>query len=306
MAKKKRLKKKQTRQRVEQKLLQQGYSKKEIKNLPKQEKIKAEKNIKRNDDRNLKRKKNRNYIKKHNLTETYKHNGVEYKGSRLVDLSPEVLQKFATQQKNREYKRDLRNRYKQKLIDSGLPEHLADKYKYKNKDIVNEVVFKGDRTIYKTDKSLTVLWSDVTGESHYEVALTQFNDKTTKEMITQIHEEYQIAKEGNTPKYREEKYFLGVAYIEISRDENKLQRHAKRKMRNSRYHNGHVKKGYKGLGVAEDGHFLTSNEFTVRGYANMMLSIMTRAKPEHVVQYYNELETYAKRNLPEIHKQIFE
>ena len=179
------------------------------------------------------------------------------------------------------------------MIDSGLSEALADKYKYKSNKYVAEAIHKGDRTVYKGKEYLSVLWSDVTGESHYDLALAEFDDLTTKEMITRINQEYQYARTGNSP--RGDKYFLGVAKIQTSTNVKKLYYDAKRSER----------KGYKQEAVAEDGHFLTSDSFTVRGYANMMLSVMTRAKPEHVQDYYAKFETYAYENLPEIHRQIF-
>ena len=179
------------------------------------------------------------------------------------------------------------------MLDGGLPEHLADRYKNKSHKYVNEAIHKGDRTVYKGKESLSVLWSDVTGESHYDLALAEFDDLTTNEMITRIQEEYQYARSGKSP--RGDKYFLGVAKIQTSSDREKLKSSAR----------DSYKKGYTKGAVAEDGHFLTSDKFTVRGYANMMLSVMTRAKPEHVEDYYAKFETYAYENLPEIHKQIF-
>lgn len=304
----KRIKKKQQKQKVQQKLQQKGYTEKQIKRLPEKEVKKVASQVIKNERKQAKRQANRNYIRKNNLTESYKYNGKVYKGADLVDLSPEVLKKFAKLQERREKERALQITKRQKMLDVGLPEHLADKYKTKSYKYVNDAIFKGDRTIYKGKESLSVLWSDVTGESHYDLALTDFNDMPTKEMISQIHKEYQYASKGKIlpSAYRDtDKYFLGVARIQISSNVEKLEQHAKKAQRNTRYHNGHVKKGYKGKGVAEDGHFLTSNEFTVRGYANMMLSVMTRAKPEHVVQYYSVFETYAFHNFPEIHKQIF-
>lgn len=184
------------------------------------------------------------------------------------------------------------------MLAGGLPEHLADKYKTKSQKYVDTAIFKGDRTVYKGKESLSVLWDDVTGDSHYDLALADFNDLTTKEMIAQIHKEYQYAESGKIlpSRYRsEDKYFLGVAKIQTSSDKEKLKASARES----------YKKGYKKGAVAEDGHFLTSDKFTVRGYANMMLSVMTRAKPEHIVDYYTKFETFAYENFPEIHRQIF-
>lgn len=289
----KRIKKKQQKLKVQQKLEQKGYSQKDIKRLPDVEIKKATRQIVANERKQARRQANRNYIKRQGLNESYKHNGKIYKGADLVDLSPEVLKDFARLQKQRDKKRALQQTKKQRMLDSGLSEHLADKYKYKNNKYVNEAIHKGDRTVYKGKESLSVLWSDVTGESHYDLALAEFNDLTTNEMITRIHEEYKEGKAGNSPRGKD--YFLGVAKIQTSSDREKLKADAK----------ASYKKGYKKGAVAEDGHFLTSDEFTVRGYANMMLSVMTRAKPEHIVDYYAKFETYAYENLPEIHKQIF-
>lgn len=289
----KRLKKKRQKQKVQQKLIQKGYSEKQIKRLPEKEVKKVTTQVISNERKQKKRQANRNYIRKNNLNESYKYNGKVYKGADLVDLSPDVLKKFAQLQKRRNDDRSRQERYKQKMINGGLPEHLAEKYKTKSNKYVNDAIHKGDRTVYKGKESLSVLWSDVTGESHYDLALAEFNDLTTNEMITRIHEEHQYAKSGKSP--RGDKYFLGVAKIQTSSDKEKLKTSAK----------ASYKKGYKKGAVAEDGHFLTSDKFTVRGYANMMLSVMTRAKPEHVEDYYAKFETYAYENLPEIHKQIF-
>lgn len=290
---KKRTKQKQQKQKVVQKLQEKGYSKKEIKRLPKKEVQKVSTQISAKERKQERRQANRNFIRKNNLTETYKYKGKEYKGSRLADLSPEVLKEFAKLQKRRERERTLQSTKKQKMLDGGLSEHLANKYKSKSYKYVDEAIFKGDRTVYKAKESLSVLWSDVTGESHYDLALAEFDDLTTKEMIARIHDEYQYAKSGKSP--RGDKYFLGVAKIQTSSDKEKLKSSAR----------DSFKKGYNKGAVAEDGHFLTSDKFTVRGYANMMLSVMTRAKPEHVQDYYAKFETYAFENLPEIHKQIF-
>jgi len=292
MPKKKRLKKKQLKQRTEQKLIQQGYSKKEVKNLPKNEVKKVEKQIVRNDTRRNQRQLNRNFIRKNNLTESYKHNGVVYKGSRLADLSPEVLQKFAKQQKEREYRRSLYERKKQQLINNGVPEELADSYKYSKKAFFEEALHKGDRTVYKSSEYLSVTWSDVTGESDYAHALNEYDAMTTKDMIAEIHNTYNESK--SAPK-GDSSGFKGVAKIITSSDEQKVKQQAKEAF----------KRGYNKGAVYEGTHLLTANEFTVRGYANMMLSVMNRAKPEHIQQYYAEFETYAYNNLPEIHKQIF-
>ena len=289
----KRIKKKQQKQKVQKKLQQKGYSKKQIKRLPIQEVKKASSQVTKNERKQARRQANRNYIRKNNLNESYKYNGKVYKGADLVDLSPEVLKKFAKLQERREKERALQSTKKQKMLAGGLPEHLADKYKTKSYKYVDDAIFKGDRTVYKGKDSLSVLWSDVTGESYYDLALAEFDDLTTNEMITRIHDEYQYAKSGKSP--RGDKYFLGVAKIQTSSDINKLKSSAKES----------YKKGYTKGAVAEDGHFLTSDKFTVRGYANMMLSVMTRAKPEHVQDYYAKFETYAFENLPEIHKQIF-
>lgn len=299
----KRIKKKQQKQKVQKKLQQKGYTEKQIKRLPQKEVKKITSQVTKNERKQARRQANRNFIRKNNLNESYKYNGKVYKGADLVDLSPEVLQKFARLQERRNKERALQLTKKEKMLAGGLPEHLADKYKTKSYKYVDDAIFKGDRTIYKGKESLSVLWSDVTGESHYDLALAEFDDLTTNEMIARIQEEYHYAKKGISP--RGDKYFLGVAKIQVSSNAEKLEQQAKKAQRNTRYHNGHVKKGYKGKGVAEDGHFLTSNEFTVRGYANMMLSVMTRAKPEHVEDYYSKFETYAFHNLPEIHKQIF-
>ena len=301
MAKKKpnkRIQNKKQKQKVVKKLQNKGYSEKEIKRLPKEEKVKASKQVVQNDRKKSRREANKNYIRKNNLTETYKYKGKEYKGSKLADLSPEVLKEFAKIQKRRDADRKRQDAYKQDMLAGGLPEHLAEKYKGKSRKYVDEAIYKGDRTVYKAKESLSVLWSDVTGDSHYDLALADFNSLTTKEMISQIHNEYQHASEGKilNSKYRStEKYFLGVAKIQVSSDREKLKGAATES----------YKKGYKQGAVGEDGHFLTSNKFTVRGYANMMLSVMTRAKPEHVKVYYEKFETFAYENLPEIHKQIF-
>ena len=289
----KRIKNKQQKQKVKQKLQEKGYTEKQIKKLPKKEVKKVSNQVSKAERKQARRQSNRNYIRNNNLTESYKYNGKVYKGSSLVDLSPEVLKKFSQLQKRRDRERALQSTKKQKLLDSGLSEALADKYKYKSKKYVDEAVHKGDRTVYKGKESLSVLWSDVTGESHYDLALAEFNDLTTKEMIARINDEYQYARSGKSP--RGDKYFLGVAKIQTSSDIEKLKSSAK----------DSYKKGYTKGAVAEDGHFLTSDKFTVRGYANMMLSVMTRAKPEHVQDYYAKFETYAYENLPEIHKQIF-
>lgn len=289
----KRQKKKQQKLKVQQKLQQKGYTKKEIKKLPEKEVKKVSSQIIRNERKQIKRQANRNFIQKNNLTESYKYKGKVYKGSELADLSPDVLKEFARIQKRREKDRALQTSKKQKMLDSGLPEHLADRYKSKSHKYVAEAIHKGDRTVYKAKESLSVLWSDVTGESHYDLALAEFDDLPTTEMIARIHEEYQYAKSGKSP--RGDKYFLGVAKIQTSSDREKLKTNAR----------DSFKKGYNKGAVAEDGHFLTSDKFTVRGYANMMLSVMTRAKPEHVQDYYAKFETYAYENLPEIHKQIF-
>lgn len=289
----KRIKKKHQKQKVQKKLQQKGYTEKQIKRLPQKEVKKVLSQVTKNERKQARRQANRNYIRKNNLNESYKYNGKVYKGADLVDLSPEVLQKFARLQERRNKERTLQATKKQKMIAGGLPEHLADKYKTKSYKYVDDAIFKGDRTVYKGKESLSVLWSDVTGESHYDLALAEFDDLTTNEMITRIHEEHQYAKSGKSP--RGDKYFLGVAKIQTSSDKEKLLSSAR----------DSFKKGYKKGAVAEDGHFLTSDKFTVRGYANMMLSVMTRAKPEHVQDYYAKFETYAYENLPEIHKQIF-
>ena len=266
---------------------------KQIKRLPTKEVKKVSSQVTKNERKQARRQANRNYIRKNNLNESYKYNGKVYKGADLIDLSPEVLKKFAKLQERRERERSLQLTKKEKMIAGGLPEHLADKYKTKSYKYVDDAIFKGDRTVYKGKESLSVLWSDVTGESHYDLALAEFDDLTTKEMITRINDEYQYASSGKSP--RGDKYFLGVAKIQTSSDREKLKTSARES----------YKKGYTKGAVAEDGHFLTSDKFTVRGYANMMLSVMTRAKPEHVQDYYAKFETYAYENLPEIHRQIF-
>ncbi len=290
---KKRQKMKNQKQKVHQKLQEKGYTKKEIKKLPEKEVKKVSSQLSALERKHARREANRNFIRKNNLTETYKYKGKEYKGSKLQDLSPDVLKEFARLQKRRERERTLQQTKKEKMIQGGLPEHIANKYKGKSYKYVEDAIFKGDRTVYKAKESLSVLWSDVTGESHYDLALAEFNDLPTNEMIARIHEEYQYAKSGKSP--RGDKYFLGVAKIQTSSDREKLKSSAR----------DSFKKGYNKGAVAEDGHFLTSDKFTVRGYANMMLSVMTRAKPEHVQDYYAKFETYAHENLPEIHKQIF-
>lgn len=288
---KKRLKKKQQKQLVQQKLQSKGYSQKEIKRLPSDVYQKEVKRISDNQRKAEKRNQNRKYIKKYGLTEEYKYKGKTYKGSKLVDLDPDVLKDFARIQDRRNKDRTRQSKYKQKMIDAGVPEHIADKYKTKSNAYTTMVAHKGDRTVYKADKSLSVLWSDVTGDSHYSLALEQYNDMNTNEMISEIHKLNKESK-GKSGSGG----FLGVAKIQVSGNREKLKASAKEA----------YKKGYNKAGAYEDTVVMTSDKFTVRGYANMMLSVMSRAKPEHVQDYYNQLETYAYENLPEIHKQIFE
>lgn len=288
----KRIKKKHQKQRVQQKLIQKGYNERQVKNVSKSEYIKVEKQIIRNDKRQQRRQSNRNFIKKNNLNESYKYNGKVYKGSDLADLSPEVLKKFADIQKRREKDRALQSVKRQKMIEGGLSETLADKYKSKSYKFVDDAIFKGDRTQYKSKEYLSVTWADVTGESDYAHALNEYDSMSTNDMITEIQNSYNESK--SAPK-GDSSGFKGVAKIQTSSDREKLLTDAKESF----------KKGYNKCAVYEGTHLLTTNKFTVRGYANMMLSVMNRAKPEHVQQYYEEFETYAYKNLPEIHKQIF-
>jgi len=286
----KRIKKKHQKQKVQQKLIQKGYTEKQVRYIDSSEWRKVSKQIQSNERKQQKRKQNQNYIKKHNLTESYKHNGKVYKGSQLKDLSPETLQKFAEVQKRREKERALQQRKIEKIMQGGYSREFAEKYKNKSLKFVDDVAFKGDRTVYKSSQYLSVTWADVTGDSEWSLALHQFDNMNTNDMIAEIHDIYKNSK-GKSGSAG----FQGVAKISVSdsgmKNFNKAQKS--------------VEKGYKGAMVTEGKQLLSSNEFTVRGYANMMLSVLSRAKPDHVRQYYNELETFAYTNLPEIHKQIF-
>ena len=101
----KRLKKKRQKQKVQQKLIQKGYSEKQIKRLPQKEVKKVASQVTKNERKQARRQANRTYIRKNNLNESYKYNGKVYKGADLVDLSPEVLRKFAKLQERREKER---------------------------------------------------------------------------------------------------------------------------------------------------------------------------------------------------------
>lgn len=299
MAKSKRLKKKQQTQKVFQKLQSQGYSEKEIKRLPKNEKVKASRKIRDAEYKQQRRAKNERLINKLGLNESYTYNGKEYKGSKLKDLSPETLKKFGEVQKRRDRDRRRYEKNKASIMNAGYSSDIAEKYKTKKLAVVNEVIHKGDRTVYKSKKYLSVTWADVTGESQMHHALHQYDNMSTTEMISEIHRLHKesenkksIKKDPNSP---EEKYFFGVAKITVGSDKEEIKEVGKQLF----------KKGYTKRMVTEDTQLLTSNEFTVRGYANMMLSVMSRAKPEHRQQYFNELEHFAYNNLPEIHRQIF-
>ena len=302
MATKKRLQKKQHKQKVTEKLKQKGYTEKEIKKLPKQEVKKASSQVRQYERKQQRRQQNRDFIRKNNLTETYKYNGVEYKGaSRLADLSPDVLKEFARLQKNRERDRALKNKKVEQIINAGYSREFAEKYKKANLKTVSEVAFKGDRTVYYSKQHLSVSWADVTGESHWAMALESFNHLSTKEMISKIHDIYKASKRNETIDEDGEivrgdsSGFKGVAKISVSDSAGKIFGKAQKA----------ISRGYDNLMVTEDTTLLSTNKFTVRGYANMMLSVMTRTKPALVQNYYEEFENFAYNNLPEIHKEIF-
>ena len=299
---KKRLKKKRQKQKVVAKLQSKGYSEKEIKKLPKQEVKKVEAQVRANDRQKLRRQQNTTFIRKNNLNESYKYEGKEYKGiGSMRDLSPEVLKQFAEVQKRRDRDRKRQERYIKTITDAGYSREFAEKYKNKSLKFVEEVAFKGDRTVYTSKQYLSIAWSDVTNESQWTMALHQYDDLSTKEMIAKIHETYRLAKQNKAFNKQgkiekgDSSGFMGVAKISISNSPSNI----KIKTFNAR------NRGYNKGMVTEDTQLLSTNQFTVRGYANMMLSVMTRTKPALIQEYYHELENFAYNNLPEIHKEIF-
>ena len=211
------------------------------------------------------------------------------------------MQKIASEKKKAErsrknsiyYENTKRNKrdYARK---AGLPSHLIQKAQGKTYKEIDSMAldFLGDRTVYKSKEYLSIMWSDVTGESNMSFTLDENKDLSTQEMIEAIHDIYESALDADVD---DSNNFYGVAQIVWGSDSDIDEERKDLWLR-----------GYRDR-VADDSEFLVkSNEFTLRGFANLMLSVMRRTKPEFIVSYYEKMETFASEYLPEIHAQIFE
>lgn len=295
---KKRIQKKKAVQKTAQKLRDYGISDKQQKRLPKTEKKKTIQKINKTERAKALKEEKRLYLENHGIT-NYSTNGKNYNSNSLSNLSWDKINEIIAEDskrkksvKNQQYRQNTIKNKKRYALDKGLPSTFLIKNNMTYKEIDKYVIeFLGDRTVYKSSEFLSVLWSDVTGESKMDLALTDFSYMSTSEMIDKIHE-IQEEAEGTTPD--DSSGFLGVASI-VWGDKSEVHDEV----------NSLWWRGYNQKTPTEVERIMYSNEFTVRGYANMMLSVMTRTKAEFITDYYNNFETFAHKYLPEIHKQIF-
>lgn len=281
---KKRIQRKQEKKEQNKKLLSSGLTKKEVKRMTTTERKNTVEKIEINERKQQLRNKNREFIKKHNLKHNYIIDGKKYTPSQLIDLGEKTLKKLA----RRQYYKDLQERKINKLLANGFSIEEAEKYKNKKFDIIDNLIFLGDRTVYIADAYLMVLWADVTGDSEWSLALEQYKSYSTVEMIETLHKLIDNFQKGSAG-------FKGVPLIAFDADKEYLKQLAK-----SKYF-----KGYNKTMVTEKTHVLTANQWTLRGYVNMMLSILDRTVDDMFIDALEDFKTYAREFLPEIYRQIF-
>ena len=298
MAKKpnKRIQKKTVKKSQNKKLSSKGLSEKEIKKLTITERKKTIQKIEKSEKKSLQYQQNKEYLLKNNITSNYIINGKKYTPSKLANLSPVTLKKYIDdikrQQRNQRQNEARKIREEnniQRLLENGIDYEQAKKNKRLSQKNLEQLIFLGDRNVYVAEAYLSVMWSDVTGESQLQLALNEFNDLSTKQMIEKIQDIYNNVQADGSD------FFKGVPKIEIHKDINYMQ---------SAINDGYFR-GYDQKMVTEKEFLLMSNEWTLRGYANMMLSIMSRTSNDLIRNAYNHFEHYAYMYLPEIHKQIF-
>ena len=175
------------------------------------------------------------------------------------------------------------------MVDSGLSKSYASKNKRKNKNIVEEIVFKGDRTVYHSKEYLSVMWADVTGDSNFSAFLDRYKDVSTNDMVAQINNTMSSTVKGGSSDFR------GVAKIIIHENKNITHHRAEKA----------ISRGYKDKMISEKNRVICSNQWTVRGYASMMLAILESTSDDLKNRYYDEFKNFAYENLPEIYNQIF-
>ena len=289
---KKRLQKKNTKKEQNEKLMSKGLSQKQIKQMTSDERKKKLKQISDYERKQARREENKKFLKKHNITGNYTINGIKYTPSKMLDLGEKKLNLIleeARKQKRRErdFKRE-QGKIRQ-LMDAGFDLEQASKYKRRNKDIISNLVFLGDRTVYKADKYLSVRWADVTGESQMGLAVTDYSHYSTAEMIEEINLfKKTIKKDGSGD-------FKGVPKIIVHDDKKRMNQQIL----------DSFESGYNEKMVTEGQQIMFTDQWTLRGYANMMLSVLSRTSDNLKQSSYDEFEDYARNYLPEIHKQLF-
>lgn len=288
----KRIQKKKKKQAQIKKLVSTGYTEKQARKLQ---------NISLDTDyyNALKGEKNREY-KKNTV-----NNKINYAAKKGITISKSEAGKYTYKQidkifsdiqkeKNRLYKLNTQKNKIKYAKSKGMPNIRLNKMRnltYKEIDSFIDM-YLGDRTVYKAKESLQILWSDVTGDSQMSMALHDYDEKSTTQMIDEINNRMSAIKKNGSGGSGS---FKGVANIQYSNDENYL-----KNQRDKKFWRGYNK------GVAgENGMIMKSDEWTLRGYANMMLSVLTRTSDDLAQDYYNTFETYAYNNLPEIHRKIF-
>ncbi|MBE7054412.1 MAG: hypothetical protein E7391_09135 [Ruminococcaceae bacterium] len=289
---KKRQQKKNIKNTQNKKMMSKGLSPKQIKQMTPPERKKTVKKIEANERKQLRREENKKFLKKHNITGNYTINGVKYTPSKMLDLGEEKLNLIldeARKQKRRERDYRIEQAKIKQLTDAGFDLEQASKYKRRNKDIISNLIFLGDRNVYKAKAFLSVRWADVTGESQMGLAVTDYSHYSTEEMIEEIRMfKTTIKKDGSGD-------FKGVPKIITHEDKKQL---------NNQILDS-FESGYNEKMVTEGQQIMYSNEWTLRGYANMMLSVLSRTSDNLKLSSYDEFEDYARNYLPEIYKQIF-
>ena len=288
----KRIQKKKATGEVAKKLSSHGIPEKKQKRMLPDERKKAIQKVNKSERAKALKQEKKDFLKNHGIS-NYTINGKNKGIDSLSTLSWEQIKQITDtkkkelqREKNRIYRENTLRNKKRYLRQKGIPESRISEYaKGTYKEIDSKIDdFFGDRTVYKTKEFLSIMWADVTGESNMSFIFDENKDMSTDEIIEAINDIYMSALEAEPDSSDD---FRGVASIMWgSEPEVETERREQ------------WWKGYRDK-------LVTSNEFTLRGFANIMLSIMRRTKPEFIVDYYSQMETFASQHLPEIHAKIF-
>lgn len=179
------------------------------------------------------------------------------------------------------------------LLENGVEQKAARRLA--NKDIskqsLDDYIYGENKIYYTGGAALGVSWADTTGESDLRGAFEECKSMTLQEEINKINERYSECEFDQDDSGG----FKGVAIVCIGEDMDdcKAQMH-RAKLR-----------GYKDKVNYNYAKLSASNTFTLKGYADILYTAMMNTGNANAKRVYDQMSDYAYTYLPEIYERIF-